>query len=76
MNKPLSLTIATTFASGSVFAHNGAHPDGILTNLAHLWTHLDHWGPAMAVLAGLALLAPVAGRAVSAHLTARDEQSR
>ncbi|KZX57096.1 hypothetical protein A3709_04855 [Halioglobus sp. HI00S01] len=79
MNKSLSLAIATTFASGSVFAHNGTHPDGILTNLAHLWTHLDHWGPAMAVLAGLAglaILAPAAGRAVSTHLTAKDKQSR
>ncbi|AQA17705.1 hypothetical protein BST95_05105 [Halioglobus japonicus] len=76
MNKSLSLAIATTFASGSVFAHNGTHPDGILTNLAHLWTHLDHWGPAMAVLAGLAILAPAAGRAVSTRLTAKDKQSR
>ena len=73
MKKSLYLAIATTVASGSVFAHDGAHPDSMLANLAHLWTHLDHWGPAMT---GLIILAPAATRAVSACLTKEDEQPR
>ncbi len=39
--------------SSAAGAHSGHHDGAVLQTLAHIWTHVDHWLPAVALLSAV-----------------------
>lgn len=42
-------------ASAGASAHSGHHDGPVLHTLAHIWTHADHWLPAVGVITATAV---------------------
>ena len=76
MKKSTFIIFVSVLVSQGALAHTGTHPEGVLAGMAHLWTHVDHWAPAIAFLTALAAITFVAVRAAKPGAAPAEQQRR
>ncbi len=71
MRKFLSVLVLLLIVPSAVHAHGGAHSTDAWAFLMHFWSQVDHFGPALLLVAGVMVVALLASPARKAAVAKR-----